>query len=124
MSATTQDIFIRANDLLGEFGHCTGAFARDEQGRPLDNWNDPRAASFCAMGVIGRAALDLGITSLSFTYGEAVRTLHQVVGVPEGASVTEWNDRIASEQEVRDTFAQLAGATESVPSEQMELVTA
>lgn len=124
MSATTQDIFIRANDLLGEFGHCTGAFARDEQGHPLDNWNDPRAASFCAMGVLGRAALDLGITTLDFLYDEAVRTLHDAAGMPEGVAVTAWNDEIASEQEVRDAFAQLAGATESVPSEQMELVTA
>lgn len=56
---TRREVLHRAADLLEEFGHCKGLYAKDNLGHSVDPC-DSDATAFCIAGALGRALVDLG----------------------------------------------------------------
>ena len=82
---TEADVLERAADLLEEFGWCQHQYARTAFGVGVDV-DDARAASFCAVGAIDRATLDLAAAPLR---SPAVQEF--LKDVP-GRWFADWND--------------------------------
>lgn len=102
---TSQDILNRANDLAGEFGITRGSFARDAEGHALDSALDPRATSFCAVGLISKASLDFGeAPHWSKMFDHAMETFRLAAGIEAWSSITHWNDHVATDGEIREAF--------------------
>lgn len=112
---TPQDVLIRAHDLLGEYGICRDAYAIDGNGRTTDV-NNPHVVAFCSIGAISRALTDLGTGQIFGSHSAYYDVLDIMKAQIECDSVSEWNDYVATDQEILSTFRKAAGLPEpSVP---------
>lgn len=117
MEVTPQDVLIRAHDLLGEYGICRGAYALDGNGNAT-NVDDPNRQSYCSVGGIARAIKDLTGSNNELLFNQSITAL-LMTGIP-GTCVSEWNDALATDQEILSTFRKAAGLPEpSVPVEEL-----
>lgn len=84
---TKRDVLHRAADLIEEFEHCKGDFARNSRGHGVW-WHSSDVVAFCALGAIHRAHDDFGFDpdESIFAYSRPLARL-----VPEG-HIKDWND--------------------------------
>lgn len=107
----SQDILDRAYQIIAVAGVHRGSYAIDEAGRSCPT---AEGVKFCSAGAIARAALELGLYN---TASETVAinrfkalvdgTFHDAFG----GSITGWNDNIATDEQILDTFRRIATPT-------------
>lgn len=107
---TPKDVLTRAHDLLGEYGICRGAYGLDENGNSVPS-SDPRARSFCSVGAVSRAVIDLCGRWDPSLATESHQVLGQHINAPPG-QITNWNDELATDEEILATFRKAAGLPE------------
>ena len=88
----TQEILVRAADIIEDYGWTRGAFARDPNGDKVPE-TSPDACRFCALGAIRRATFDVLDGS---DHQEAERAANALNETICGAfDVADWNDNYA-----------------------------
>lgn len=112
-----QAILTRAYELAGEYGVTRGSFARMDDGSET-TYGDPRATSFCTLGLIGRACLDLGYSTIDSEgrsaeeFCAAAETFRGFAGIPH--SITLWNDENHDLDEVKRLLRLAAGIPDQI----------
>lgn len=104
------DILGRAHELIWNGGVARGAMARTHNGKDV-SFHDGRAESFCSIGAIGKASVlcDTVPSNVSPAYTNAVALFREAAGLPDGISITHWNDQLATDEDIISAFAKAAG---------------
>lgn len=108
-TVTKRDVFIRAADILEEFGWHQHDMVRDACGRKLGHFvMVSAAASFCLWGAIARAAIELGAMP-NDQFGSYESPAWNALRSTPGANGASWNDeRDRTKEEVVQHLRQLA----------------
>jgi hypothetical protein len=106
----SQDILDRAYTILRDRGICRDAYANDAQGNPVPT-ADPTATTFCGMGAIYRAWIELGGSPDDLEQATATLTcaLHEHFQVKDGYPT--WHDRDATNKDILDLFRAVGSPT-------------
>lgn len=108
----SQDILDRAYEIIATTGVHRGSYAIDSEGLSCPT---AEGVKFCAAGALARAAMDLGLYE-DAALDEAERRFASLIDV-EGTlphcshSITGWNDNIATDEQILDTFRRIASPT-------------
>jgi hypothetical protein len=88
-------VIIRAARRLLEKGWTQGTWAKDRWGNQLASWGHPRAAKWCLLGALYRAADELGYSPPSPEGGKAIARVEKVILNQTGQTFSPegWNDR-------------------------------
>lgn len=109
----SQAILDRAYQIIATAGVHRGSYAIDSEGRSCPT---AEGVKFCSAGALARAALDLGLykdEALDEAENRFVALLSSEGHCGEWAlpSITGWNDNIATDEQILDTFRRIATPT-------------
>lgn len=109
----SQAIIDRAYQIIATSGVHRGSYAIDSEGRSCPT---AEGVKFCSAGALARAAIELGLYE-DDALDEAARRFTALIST-EGIfgewaepSITGWNDNIATDEQILDTFRRIASPT-------------